>query len=131
MAEFIALIHKEADSDFGVSFPDFPGCVSAGSTLEEARRMAEEALALHIHGMIEDGDEIPVPSDLDVIMTDEDNRDGVAILIKGPAREPKTIRFNVSMTDLLLEDIDRTAKARGMNRSEFLAEGARRLMSAV
>jgi predicted RNase H-like HicB family nuclease len=32
MAEYIALIHKDAGSDFGVSFPDFPGCVTAGST---------------------------------------------------------------------------------------------------
>ena len=25
MRQYIGLIHKEADSDFGVSFPDFPG----------------------------------------------------------------------------------------------------------
>lgn len=48
MAHYIALIHKDANSDYGVSFPDFPGCISAGSTLEEARRMGAEALALHI-----------------------------------------------------------------------------------
>ena len=49
--EYIAYLHKDSKSDFGVSFPDFPGCVSAGKTLEEARRMAEEALALHIEGL--------------------------------------------------------------------------------
>ncbi len=31
-----ALADKDEDSDFCVSFPDFPGCVSAGETLEEA-----------------------------------------------------------------------------------------------
>jgi predicted RNase H-like HicB family nuclease len=46
MAEYIALIHKDPDSDFGVSFPDFPGCVTADATLEEARALAAEALAL-------------------------------------------------------------------------------------
>ncbi|MBM3536374.1 MAG: hypothetical protein FJX55_00890 [Alphaproteobacteria bacterium] len=48
---YIALIHKERKNDFGVSFPDFPGCVTAGSTLQEAADMAAEALELHIEGM--------------------------------------------------------------------------------
>ena len=46
-----ALIHKEEHSDYGVSFPDFPGCITAGETLEEAYQMAEEALQVHIEGM--------------------------------------------------------------------------------
>jgi predicted RNase H-like HicB family nuclease len=65
--EYIAYLHKDRDSDYGVSFPDFPGCVTAGRTLEEASRMAVEALALHIQGMAEDGDVIPKPSKVDDI----------------------------------------------------------------
>jgi predicted RNase H-like HicB family nuclease len=57
--DYIAYLHKEKDSDYGVSFPNFPGCITAGRTLEEARRMAVEALALHIQGMIEDGLAVP------------------------------------------------------------------------
>jgi len=52
MPHYIALVHKEGDSDFGVSFPDFPGCVTAGATLDEAARMAREALELHIEGLL-------------------------------------------------------------------------------
>ena len=44
MSTYIALIRKDPDSDYGVDFPDFPGCVTAGSTLDEARSMADEAL---------------------------------------------------------------------------------------
>ena len=44
MTSYIAMLYKEPDSDFGVSFPDFPGCITAGTTLEEAWRLAEEAL---------------------------------------------------------------------------------------
>ena len=40
-----ALVDKDEDSDFGVSFPDFPGCVSAGESVEEAVLGAQEALA--------------------------------------------------------------------------------------
>jgi predicted RNase H-like HicB family nuclease len=58
---YIGLIHKDRDSDFGVSFPDFPGCVTAGSTIEEAFEMAKEALAGHIEVMLEEGMVIPDP----------------------------------------------------------------------
>jgi predicted RNase H-like HicB family nuclease len=75
------LIHKDNDSDYGVSFPDFPGCVSAGSSLDEARRMGVEALAFHVEGLIEDGEPLPEPSPLEAMLRDPDNREGVAILV--------------------------------------------------
>ena len=31
--DYVAIIHKDTDSDFGVSFPDFPGCITAGERL--------------------------------------------------------------------------------------------------
>ena len=52
--DYIAYLHKDKGSDFGVSFPDFPGCITAGKTLDEAHRMAAEALELHIAGMVEE-----------------------------------------------------------------------------
>ena len=62
MARYIGLVHKEEASDYGVSFPDFPGVVTAGKDLDDARAMAEEALDLHIEGLISDGATIPEPS---------------------------------------------------------------------
>jgi predicted RNase H-like HicB family nuclease len=58
---YIALVHKDEDSRFGVSFPDFPGVVTAAPILNEALERAEEALALHVEGMAEDGEPIPPP----------------------------------------------------------------------
>jgi predicted RNase H-like HicB family nuclease len=80
--QYIAVIHKDADSDYGVSFPDLPGVVTAGKDLDDARAMAEEALALHIEGLVEDGEAIPEASSLEAIMADPENRDGVAILVR-------------------------------------------------
>jgi predicted RNase H-like HicB family nuclease len=37
MRYYIGLIHKEADSDYGVSFPDFPGVATAGKSLDDAQ----------------------------------------------------------------------------------------------
>ncbi|MCL6706205.1 type II toxin-antitoxin system HicB family antitoxin [Pseudomonas sp. R2.Fl] len=62
MRTYIGVIHRDEDSDYGVSFPDFPGVVTAGIDLDDACRMAEEALSLHVEGMIEDGEAIPEPS---------------------------------------------------------------------
>jgi predicted RNase H-like HicB family nuclease len=76
---FIGLIHKDVGSDFGVSFPDFPGVVTAGKTLDDARAMAEEALAFHVNGMIEDGEGLPVPSRLEQII--HNNPDAVAYVM--------------------------------------------------
>jgi predicted RNase H-like HicB family nuclease len=85
MRHYIALIHKDADSDHGVSFPDLPGVITAGSTLDEAREMATEALALHLEGLAEDGDTAPEPSSFEQIMLVPENRDSVACLVGAPA----------------------------------------------
>ena len=127
MAHYIALIHKDANSDYGVSFPDFPGCVSAGVTLDEAREMAAEALAFHIEGMVEDGEAIPEPSSLEQVMADHENRDGVAILVATETRS-KTVRVNITLPEDTLRDVDRYAEAHGFTRSGFLVQAAKRVM---
>ena len=125
MSNYIGLIHKQAESDYGVSFPDFPGVVTAGETLDEARTMAEEALAFHVDGMIEDGDAIPEPSSLELIMAEPENRDGVAILVTLRSQPPKSVRINITLPEDVLQTIDSFAEANGMSRSGFLARAAR------
>src|SRR5271156_5885362 len=93
MRQYIALIHKEADSDYGISFPDLPGVISAGKTLDEAWDMGTEALALHLEGLAEEGEAAPEPSSLEEIMKDAQNKDGVAVPIAAPATEAKSIRI--------------------------------------
>ena len=115
MSSYIALIHKDADSDYGVSFPDFPGCVTAGTDLDDARTMATEALALHLAGMAEDGEAIPEPSSLEAVMSDPENRDGVAILVQAPARARKIVRVNVTFPEDELAAIDAAAVDGGIN----------------
>jgi predicted RNase H-like HicB family nuclease len=126
MRSFIALIHQTAKSDYGVSFSDLPGCITAGATLDDARAMAVEALALHLNGMAKDGEAIPEASSLTEIMADPINRDGVAILVDAPAPTPKSVRVNITLPDDLLESIDRHAAAKGLTRSGFLARAAQK-----
>src|SRR5436190_22879145 len=116
MGQYIGLIHKEADSHFGVSFPDFPGVATAGTTLDDARGMAEEALAFHIEGLVEDGEAIPEPSSLAEIMASAINRDGVAILVGVKTDAKKVVRVNVTLPADVLQRIDAFAEAHGYTR---------------
>lgn len=94
--DYIAYLHKDRDSDFGVSFPDFPGCITAGKTLEKARRMAAEALALHIAGMVEEGEAIPEPSTLDSLAKDPALKGAVAFLVHVEPQTDRTMRVNIT-----------------------------------
>jgi predicted RNase H-like HicB family nuclease len=131
MPSYIALIHKDAGSDFGVSFPDFPGAITAGKTLDDARAMAEEALALHIEGLTEDGEVLPEPSTLEEVMSDPENRSGVAILVSVKTEQPKAVRVNVTLPEDVLEQIDRYAETHGFTRSGLLAQAARKLIAGA
>jgi predicted RNase H-like HicB family nuclease len=122
--DYIAYLHKDRDSDFGVSFPDFPGCVTAGKTLEEARRMAAEALALHIAGMIEDGDVVPDPSNLDVLGNDPNMRGAVAVLVSVELAAEKTVRINITARASQVEAIDQLAAKAGLTRSAFMVQSS-------
>lgn len=128
--QYVALIHKDNGSEYGVSFPDFPGCVTAGATLEEARALAEEALSLHLHGMIEDGETIPAPSTLDEIMADPDNAGSIAVMMIASAQQPRTVRVNVTLPEDVLASIDRYAREQGLTRSGLLVQAAKKMMAA-
>ena len=131
MANYIAVVHKDAKSDFGVSFPDFPGCITAGSSIDEAKDMAHDALSLHIKGMIEDGENIPTPSKLEDIMDNPDYSDAAAILIVSVSElKPRSVRVNITVPEDMLRKIDTIAKKRGMSRSSFLVHAAQNAISS-
>lgn len=129
MTNYIAVVHKDAQSDFGVSFPDFPGCITAGKDMDEARDMALEALLLHIQRMTEDGEPSPAPSKLEQIMNDPDFADAAAYLvISVPDSKPRRVRVNITLPETTLKQIDAAAKKRGMSRSSFFVHAAQNVI---
>lgn len=72
---YVSFIHKDNDSDYGVSFPDFPGCVSVGDTVDDAVRRGCEALAFHVEGLLDDIESIPVPRPIEAIKADPELAD--------------------------------------------------------
>jgi predicted RNase H-like HicB family nuclease len=126
MANYIAVVHKDPKSDYGVSIPDFLGFITVGSTIDEAKNMAQQALPFHIKGMLQDGETIPKPSALEDILNNPDYADAAAFLVVHiPGIRPKTMRINITVPEDTLKQIDIMAKKRGMSRSSFLVHAAR------
>ena len=126
----VALIHGERGA-YGISFPDFPGAASGGSTVDEAVSRGKATLDFHVTGMVEDGESLPLLRDLEAMRLDDqfqdDSKDAAVVLV--PVELPsKAVRVNLSIEERLLDAIDREAKAVGMSRSAFLATAARRMI---
>lgn len=128
MASYVAIIHKDEGTDFGALFPDFPGCVTAGASLDEVAAMAKEALALHVKGMREDGEEIPAPGSLERAMNHELVKAAVACLVVDLPEGQRTVRVNITLPENELKEIDAYARRSGLTRSGLLAMGARMMM---
>ncbi|MCH4542731.1 type II toxin-antitoxin system HicB family antitoxin [Ochrobactrum sp. A-1] len=122
-----AIIHEE-NGQYGISFPDFPGCIAAGRSEEEAIRRGTEALNFHVEGMVEDKDPLPMLRTIAEIRDDaslsDDLHDGVLALV--PFDPPgKSVRINVSIDENLLDSVDRDASRRGQSRSAYLADAVK------
>jgi predicted RNase H-like HicB family nuclease len=132
MNYYVALIHKDRRSDFGVMFPDFPGCISAGATYEEAVQMGAEALAFHVDGLQADGSAVPEPRSVEQIRGAKEDwidwKDAVIAMIPLLPSQGKPKATNVSLDSALLTAIDHYADSTGLTRSGVLSEGARLLM---
>ena len=128
---YVALVHraKKNGADYGVMFPDFPGCVFGGKTIDLALENAREGLIFHIEGLLNSGENLPAPTSLEAIEKNADYKIATPSLIRVILPTGQIKRLNISMDAGLLVEIDYVAKISGKNRSEFLAEAARRMIA--
>ena len=127
---YVAVIEKDADSAFGVWFPDVEGCFSAGDTLEEAATNAAMALRQHVEALESAGRQRPAARVVDEVLRDKDVRAAIkqgSILFAVPllADAGRTVRINISLDKALVDQIDDAASVRGLTRSAFIAQAAR------
>jgi predicted RNase H-like HicB family nuclease len=132
---YVSFIHRDEGSGYGISFPDFPGCVSVGDTVDDAIRNGCEALAFHVEGLCEDGDAVPPPRSIEAIKADPElaewRRGADIVLVPLLLDRGSSRRVNISIDRGLLEAIDDEARQRRMTRSAFLASAARREIEAT
>jgi predicted RNase H-like HicB family nuclease len=127
MPQVIALVHEEKGV-YGISFPDFPGCVSGGGTLDDAMRRGRETLRAHAESMVEDGEPLPVMRSLDQLKNDPSFREDAVggMVIALPLDLPgRAIRINISLDENLVAALDQAAEHAGMSRSAFIAEATK------
>jgi predicted RNase H-like HicB family nuclease len=120
------VLHKDIDSDYGVTVPDLPGCFSAGTTMEEALTNAVEAIELHLEGMLVDGEPLPLPKQIEEHQQSPDYADGVWALVKVDLSRisGRSKRVNITLPERLLAVMDQYAAQHGETRSGLIAQAA-------
>ena len=117
---------------WSIVFPDFPGVTSAAAEFAEVPQQARNALATAVEDMIAEGEVLPSSVEEGGQAEADPERFHNARYIVVPAEIPENpTRVNVSIDRSLLKRIDDAASRRGMTRSGFLAEGARKLLRTL
>jgi predicted RNase H-like HicB family nuclease len=134
MQGYWALVHEE-NRAFGISFPDVPGCVSAGDTIEAVLTEGREALSAHLAWMKAEGDPIPEPrayADLqeDPEVTEEADGATWHMIVPRTVQAPR-VRVNIMIDPGLLREADEAAEAQGMTRSGLIEAALRARLSVV
>jgi predicted RNase H-like HicB family nuclease len=129
---FPVVIHKDSDSDYGVTVPDLPGCFSAGATIDEALSNAVEAIECHIEGLMIDGEPVPSSRSVEFYRSNNSFRGGVWALVDVDVSKlsGKARRVNITLPERLLVQIDSFAARQGGSRSGLLAHAAMEYVAA-
>ena len=132
MADYWALIHED-ETGFGISFPDVPGCISAGRSVEEAISEGSDALSAHLAWLKAEGDAVPQPRPLAELRGDPKIRelaeDATWQLVRARTVQAPRVRVNIMIDPGLLREADEAAEAAGMTRSGLIEAALRDRMS--
>jgi predicted RNase H-like HicB family nuclease len=131
--------HEDGSGRYGITFEDLPGCVSQGENLEDALRMAQEALTLHVGSMLEDGDPLPSPSSLEEARQknlDLAKEEGYSVAsgtlyqyiladVRPQVKKAASVNVSISLKPAVLQSIDVMAEEMGLTRSGVIAVASR------
>jgi predicted RNase H-like HicB family nuclease len=122
MKTYLALVHKEEGTAYGMTFPDLPGCFAAADGEGDILRSAVEALEL----WFEDADAVAPRGPEAIAAEVSADLAAGAFLIAVPLVRPSSRqkRVNISMDAGTLEAIDAAADGLGLTRSGFLTMAA-------
>jgi predicted RNase H-like HicB family nuclease len=129
---FPVVIHKDLDSDYGVTVPDLSGCFSAGETLDEALAQVVEAIELHLEGMLLDKEPLPRPQRIEDHQQNPDFAGGIwAIVTVDTSRiSGRSRRVNITLPERLLTLMDQYAAQLGETRSALIANATMEYIAA-
>lgn len=122
---YLAIIEKTKDG-FSAYFPDLPGCISIGDTLEKCIDNVNDTLNLHYYGMQKNKESIPVPSDYDHLSKEEMQGNIVCPITIYPDRykrqmEERRIKINCTIPLWLKKEGEKA----GLNFSKLLEKSVK------
>ncbi|MGM0563661.1 MAG: type II toxin-antitoxin system HicB family antitoxin [Pseudomonadota bacterium] len=126
------VVHKDANSVYGVTVPDLAGCFSSGETYDQAIEMAKDAIEFHLEGLVMNGENIPdikTIEELQLTGEFDDAHSWAIVEVDLTKYASQTKRINVSIPQFVLNQIDQYAQLSGKSRSSVLAEGALKLVT--
>ncbi|MFZ1537572.1 MAG: type II toxin-antitoxin system HicB family antitoxin [Chromatiaceae bacterium] len=126
------VLHKDPNSDYGVTVPDLPGCFSAGETIDEALAEVVEAIECHIEGLLIDGEPVPSPTSIEMHRDDPNYADGVWALVTIDLSKlsSETTQVDVTVPERLLALVDQYAARQGETRSGVMAQATLEYLAA-
>lgn len=126
------VIHKDPDSDFGVTVPDLPGCFSAGDSVDDAVTNAVEAIECHVEGLLTDGEVIPMGRPIEAHKGDCDFAGAYVWMfvdVDLSKLSGKSKRVNITIPERILSTIDAFAASRNETRSGLIADATLEYMA--
>ena len=126
------VIHKDFDSNYGVTVPDIPGCFSAGDTMDDALAQVAEAIECHIEGLLLDKEPLPMPKSIEHHQNNPDYTEGTWAVVSVDLSKlsGKSKRVNITIPERLLTLVDQYASQHGETRSGFIAQAAMEFIAA-
>jgi len=120
----VAIEIGDKKHSYGVVVPDLVGCYSAGETIDEALENAKEAITLHIDGLLDDNEKVPMPSTIEKYRKNKEFKNFAWALVEiDPAiLDDKVERVNITLPRRILSRLDARASAAGESRSGYIAK---------
>jgi predicted RNase H-like HicB family nuclease/predicted RNA binding protein YcfA (HicA-like mRNA interferase family) len=130
MKKYMAVVHQEGDSAYGVWFPDLPGCFAAGDTEDEAVASAKRSLMLYAEDAIDDGEELPVPRTLHELRNETSVREaldcgGFVIMVPLIVNSGRVKRVSLDFDAALVDTIDEVSKECNLTRKAWVEQVVR------
>ena len=118
---YAATAVADPSGGYSATFPDLPGCAARGADTAELLANAREAVAAHLQGLADQGEEWPPATPLHQLQAEA----GAIVLLVDVAVDDAPVRVNISIGEQLLKRLDAAAEARGATRSGFIADAIR------
>lgn len=125
MAEYVypALFHlNKDDGSYTITYPDFPGCISEGKSLENALYMAQDALRVWIGYALEEGASLPSPTSIHQVQPGPGE---FVNLVRAVVQDSRAVRRTVSIPKWM----DDQVSAAGISLSKVLQDALKARLS--